>query len=157
MTSGPAHRPPAAANHQERDAAARKPPRGQRLVLNVDGASRGNPGPAAFGVASEDGSVALSVAIGKATNNEAEWQGFLAALRHAVEKAAIELVIRADSELVIKQFNGQYKVKAEHLKAYLSEARELAAKIPKVVAQHVPREQNRKADALANAALDALK
>lgn len=130
---------------------------GKRLVLNVDGASRGNPGPAAFGVASEDGSVAIAKAIGKATNNEAEWQGFLAALRHAVAEKATELVIRADSELVIKQFNGQYKVKAEHLKAYLRDARALAAEIPRVTAMHVPREQNRQADALANAALDAPK
>jgi ribonuclease HI len=128
---------------------------GKRLVLNVDGASRGNPGPASFGVASPDGSVAISRAIGKATNNEAEWQGFLAALRHAVAENAAELEIRADSQLVVRQFSGQYKVKADHLKAYLEEARALAAKIPRVIARHVPREENRAADTLANAALDA--
>ncbi len=124
------------------------------MVLYVDGASRGNPGPAAYGVFSKGGEIRLSQAIGRGTNNEAEWQGFLAALRLAKAKGVEFLEIRADSQLVVRQFNGQYKVRAEHLKAYLDEARTLALAFKGLTVTHVPREMNSDADALANLALD---
>ena len=77
------------------------------LVLYFDGASRGNPGPAAFGVFSPTG-VRISEAIGRATNNVAEWRGFLAALDAAVASGASRVEIRADSQLVVRQFLGEY-------------------------------------------------
>jgi ribonuclease HI len=124
-----------------------------RLVLYVDGASRGNPGPAAWGVWSPSG-LEEARAIGVATNNVAEWQGFLAALEVAAGRGASDVEIRADSELVVKQFRGEYRVKAEHLKAYVDEARRRAAHFGRFSVRHVPREENREADALANRALD---
>ncbi len=125
-----------------------------RIVLYVDGASRGNPGPAAWGVWSASG-VSDSRAIGHATNNVAEWQGFLAALAVAAERGATDVEIRADSELVVKQFRGEYRVKAAHLVGYLEEARRRASGFARFAVTHVPREENRRADALANRALDA--
>jgi ribonuclease HI len=124
-----------------------------RLILYVDGASRGNPGPAAWGVWSPSG-LAEARAIGVTTNNVAEWQGFLAALEVAAGRGASDVEIRADSELVVKQFRGEYRVKAEHLKAYVDEARRRAAHFGRFAVHHVPREENREADALANGALD---
>lgn len=124
------------------------------LVLYFDGASRGNPGPAAWGVWSPSG-VARNAAIGVATNNVAEWRGFLAALDAALDAGAAEVEIRADSQLVLCQFTGEYRMKAPHLAPYLEEARRKARGIPRLSVMHVPREGNRRADALANAALDA--
>ncbi len=124
------------------------------LVLYFDGASRGNPGPASYGVWSPSG-IERSVAIGSTTNNVAEWRGFLAALDAALEAGAAEVEIRADSQLVLRQFSGEYKMKAPHLAPFLAEAREKARRLRKVRVVHVPRESNRQADALANRALDA--
>jgi ribonuclease HI len=124
------------------------------LVVYFDGASRGNPGPAAFGVHSPSG-VEVSEAIGLATNNVAEWRGFLAALDAAIAAGAEDVEIRADSELVLKQFLGEYRMKAAHLAPFLEEARRKATLIPRLRVVHVPRSQNRAADALANRALDA--
>ncbi len=129
---------------------ASKPP----FVVYFDGASRGNPGPAAWGVFSPSGGSA-SRAIGRTTNNVAEWQGFLAALDVAAEAGATEVEVRADSELVLKQFLGTYRVKAHHLAPYLAAAREKARRFRRLEVVHVPRRENREADALANAALDA--
>ena len=123
------------------------------LVLYFDGASRGNPGPASFGVFSPSG-IRIGEAIGPATNNVAEWKGFLAALDAALERGAENVEIRADSQLVVRQFLGEYKMKAEHLRPFLDEARKKARRIPRLHVVHVRREQNREADALANAALD---
>ncbi len=124
-----------------------------RLVLYFDGASRGNPGPAAFGVWSPAGH-AEAQAIGHATNNVAEWRGFLAALDLALASGAEEVEIRADSQLVLRQFSGEYRMKAPHLAAYLAEARAKARRVRHLRVLHVPREANREADALANRALD---
>jgi len=124
------------------------------LVLYFDGASRGNPGPAAYGVWSPSG-IARSETLGTTTNNVAEWRGFLAALDAALESGASDVEIRADSELVLRQFSGEYRVKAAHLEAYRDEAREKARKLPGLRVTHVPREKNHEADALANRALDA--
>lgn len=124
------------------------------LVLYFDGASRGNPGPAAYGVFSPSG-VRLGEAIGVTTNNVAEWRGFLAALDAALARGAHEVEIRADSQLVVKQFLGEYKMKAAHLAAFLDAARQKACQIPKLRVVHVARAENAEADRLANAALDA--
>jgi ribonuclease HI len=123
------------------------------LVLYFDGASRGNPGPAAYGVWSPSG-MSRSVAIGRATNNVAEWKGFLAALDLAVKSGARDVEIRADSELVLRQFSGEYRMKASHLADYLAEARRKARTLGRLRVVHVRREENREADALANRALD---
>jgi ribonuclease HI len=123
------------------------------LVLYFDGASRGNPGPASFGVFSPSG-VRISEAIGRTTNNVAEWRGFLAALDAAVAAGAARVEIRADSQLVVRQFLGEYRMKADHLRPFLEEARRRAGRIADLRVVHVRREENREADALANAALD---
>jgi ribonuclease HI len=123
------------------------------LVIYFDGASRGNPGPASYGVWSPSG-LSRSAAIGRATNNVAEWQGFLAALDLALAEGARDVEIRADSELVLKQFSGEYRMKAPHLADFLAEARKKAHALPGLRVVHVPREMNHEADALANRALD---
>ena len=123
------------------------------MILNTDGASRGNPGPAAYGVYSPSG-VEVAVAIGVATNNVAEWRGFLAALDAAVAAGAGEVEIRADSQLVVRQFLGEYKMKAAHLSRFLDEAHAKARRIRRLSVVHVPRAENREADRLANRALD---
>ncbi|HKC23983.1 MAG TPA: ribonuclease HI family protein [Thermoanaerobaculia bacterium] len=132
----------------------RRAPSEGRLVLYFDGASRGNPGPASFGVHSPSG-IDISQSIGLATNNVAEWRGFLAALDAALASGAEDVEIRADSELVLKQFLGTYRMRAPHLAPFLEEARRKASQIPRLRVVHVPRAENRVADALANRALDA--
>ena len=124
-----------------------------RLVLHFDGACRGNPGPSSWGVWSPSG-LERSGLVGRTTNNVAEWSGFLAALDAAIEAAAADVEIRADSELVVKQFNGVYRVKAPHLAGFLRQAQEKARRIPRLRVVHVRREENREADRLANEALD---
>jgi ribonuclease HI len=123
------------------------------LVLYFDGASRGNPGPSAYGVWSPSG-LEDAGTLGVTTNNVAEWRGFLAALDLALGAAAEEVEIRADSQLVLRQFSGEYRMKAAHLAAYLDDARKKARRIRRLRVLHVPREENREADALANRALD---
>jgi ribonuclease HI len=127
-----------------------------RLVLYFDGASRGNPGPASYGVWSPSG-LADSKRLGRTTNNVAEWRGFLAALDLALTSGARDVEIRADSQLVLRQFTGEYRVKAQHLAAFLEEARRKARGIERLRVVHVPREENREADALANRALDGIR
>lgn len=129
---------------------------GRPLVVYFDGASRGNPGPAAWGVFSPSG-IRRGAAIGETTNNVAEWRGFLAALDAALESGASDVEVRADSELVLKQFLGTYRVKAHHLAPYLAAAREKARRFRRIHVVHIPRRENREADVLANAALDAEK
>jgi ribonuclease HI len=126
----------------------------ERLVLYFDGASRGNPGPASYGVWSPSG-LADSKRLGSTTNNVAEWRGFLAALDLALASGARDVEIRADSQLVLRQFSGEYRMKAPHLAAFLEEARRKARGIERLRVVHVPREENGEADALANRALDA--
>jgi ribonuclease HI len=124
------------------------------LVLYFDGASRGNPGPSSYGVWSPSGLTA-ALRIGTTTNNVAEWRGFLAALDLALSSGAEDVEIRADSQLVLRQFSGEYRMKAAHLAAFLDEARKKARGIARLRVVHVPREENHEADALANQALDA--
>jgi ribonuclease HI len=126
----------------------------ERLVLYFDGASRGNPGPSSYGVWSPAG-LTDSKRLGRTTNNVAEWRGFLAALDLALASGVRDVEIRADSQLVLRQFSGEYRMKAPHLAAFLEEARRKARGIERLRVVHVPREENREADALANRALDA--
>ena len=126
-------------------------------IANIDGGSRGNPGPAAFGVyiALPDGqAVELKGFIPHSTNNVAEYNGLLAALRWAVEHQIRTLHIRADSELLVKQMKGQYRVKSPGLLPLYDEARGLVRKLGRVTFEHVRREYNKDADRLANEAMD---
>jgi ribonuclease HI len=127
--------------------------------LSTDGGARGNPGPAAYGyvLEAEDGTVmaAHGEAIGVATNNVAEYRALLAGLEKAVEVGVSELDVVSDSELMVKQMRGEYRVKNEALKGLSLEAARLARSIPRVRYTAVRREHNELADRLVNEALDA--
>jgi ribonuclease H / adenosylcobalamin/alpha-ribazole phosphatase len=127
--------------------------------LSTAGGSRGNPGPAAFGyvLETDDGTVlaAHGETIGKATNNVAEYRGLLAGLEKALELAVDELEVVSDSELLVKQMRGEYKVKNEALQELSEEARRLARRLRSVAYTAVRREHNDLADRLVNEALDA--
>ena len=128
-------------------------------VAHVDGASRGNPGPAAYAVVMRDpeGRVVLELAkkIGRETNNVAEYFALLAALDYAAAHGLRSLRIRSDSELLVRQVQGRYKVKSAHLQPLHERVRKLVGELQYFAIEHVPREMNREADALANAALDS--
>ena len=127
--------------------------------LSTDGGARGNPGPAAYGyvLEAEDGTVldARGETIGKATNNVAEYRGLLAGLESALERGVCELEVVSDSELLVKQMRGEYKVKNETLRALQREAAELAARLDRVTYTAVRRAHNELADSLVNEALDS--
>jgi ribonuclease HI len=130
------------------------------LLMNSDGASRGNPGPASIGVvlATPEGRVVDTIKkrLGRTTNNVAEYSAVLAGLSRALELGADSVVVRADSELAIRQLNGVYKVKNEQLRPLFDEIKRVERHFPgKITYQHVRREQNAEADALANQALDS--
>jgi ribonuclease HI len=131
-----------------------------KLVLHVDGGARGNPGPAAAGavVADTDGTVLdeASEALGIATNNVAEYRGLLLGLRRARQLGATELDIYNDSELIARQLTGQYRVKNEALRPLYEQARAELSGFDRWSITSVPRAQNAHADALVNAALDAV-
>ena len=127
-------------------------------IANVDGGSRGNPGPAGYGVRieQEDGTIVeLKESLGVATNNFAEYNGLLAALRWAAAHGIERLHVRSDSELLVKQMKGEYRVKNPGLLPLFEEARGLARRIGSVRFEHVRRELNKDADRLANEAMDA--
>jgi probable phosphoglycerate mutase len=130
-----------------------------KALLYTDGGARGNPGPAAYGfvLEADDGTVlaAEGEAIGEATNNTAEYRGLIAGLARAAELAVPEVEVRSDSELLVKQMRGEYRVKNENLRALSLEAARLARRIGKVTYVHVRREKNELADRLVNEALDA--
>ena len=121
-----------------------------------DGAARGNPGEAGFGLVVEsDGNVEeVAGFLGRTTNNVAEYSGLLAALTWARQHAVEELHLFGDSELVVKQLQGAYKVKAPHLVPLFLRALALRRQIPRVRIQHVPRAENKHADLLSNRAID---
>jgi ribonuclease HI len=127
--------------------------------LFTDGGARGNPGPAAsaFVLETEDGTVieASGEAIGVATNNVAEYSALIAGLRRAVAAGIDELEVVSDSELLVKQMRGEYRVKNEALRSLFLEASALARQLPRVSYSHVRREENTLADRLVNEALDA--
>lgn len=128
------------------------------LTAYTDGGARGNPGPAGYGVqvVDDDGAVVaeLHEPLGHTTNNVAEYRGLIAALTWAVEHKAMPLRVRMDSELIVKQMRGLYKVKHPGLQPLHAEARALVMQIGRVVFEHVRREQNREADRLSNLAMD---
>ena len=127
--------------------------------LSTDGGARGNPGPAAYGyvLETEDGTVlaAHGEAIGVATNNVAEYTALVEGLRKAVEVGVGELEVVSDSELLVHQMRGEWKIKNEALRMLWEEAQDLAAGIGKVQYTAVRREHNELADRLVNEALDA--
>jgi ribonuclease HI len=132
-----------------------------RLVIHVDGGSRGNPGPAAIGVvvSAPDGTTVdeLSERIGVATNNVAEYRALLAGVRHAAQLGASEIELINDSELVAKQLTGAYKVKHPAMQPLHAEALEALNAFAGWRIRSVPRAQNARADALVNEALDGLR
>ena len=127
--------------------------------LSTDGGARGNPGPAAYGyvLESDDGHVldARGEAIGVATNNVAEYRGLIAGLKKALELGVTEVEVVSDSELVVRQMQGDYKVKNETLRELHGRARELAGRLGKVSYTAVRRAHNEVADRLVNDALDS--
>ncbi|MGE5601367.1 MAG: ribonuclease HI family protein [Pseudomonadota bacterium] len=124
----------------------------------IDGGARGNPGPAGYGVRVEaaDGSVLAELhgGLGIATNNVAEYNGLLATLKWAVDHGEREIHIRADSELLVRQMRGEYKVKHPGLQPLYVRARLLVMELGKVVFEHVRREHNKDADRLSNLGMD---
>ncbi|GAC1619361.1 MAG: hypothetical protein NVS9B13_08560 [Candidatus Acidiferrum sp.] len=125
---------------------------------NIDGGSRGNPGPASYGVVIRDprGEIVarLKKYIGRMTNNVAEYYGLIAALDYAQAKNIRALRIESDSELLVKQMRGQYKVKSEDLRPLFERAKKMSQALESFRIDHVYREQNQEADALANQAMD---
>lgn len=135
-----------------------RPEQGSSAIDNIDGGSRGNPGPAGYGVRIErdDGSVVeLKGSIGICTNNVAEYRGLLAALSWAAEHDVRRLHVRSDSELLVKQMRGEYRVKNAGLQPLFADARDIMRRVGNVTFEHVGRELNAEADRLANEAMDA--
>ncbi len=130
-----------------------------KAKLFTDGGARGNPGPAAYGyvLEAEDGTVLAShgEAIGTATNNVAEYRALIAGLEKALELELDDVDVVSDSELLVKQMTGEYRVKNETLQELSSQARRLARRLRNVSYQAVRREHNELADRLVNEALDA--
>jgi ribonuclease HI len=156
MKRGSKAHPPASA-HLFSDSHAAAPPAGVHIA-NIDGASRGNPGPASYAVVIRDasGKIVLELAknIGRETNNVAEYFALLAALDYATTHGIHSLRIRSDSELLVRQMQGRYKVKSADLKPLYERASKMARQLGYFQIEHVRRELNRDADALANVALD---
>jgi ribonuclease HI len=137
------------------------------IFINTDGGSRGNPGPAAIGVVfyDEENSEVFtcSECIGIATNNDAEYQAIIRALKILLKSNWLKennnpesrVICRLDSKLVVEQINGNYKVKQDHIREYSNEIKELLLEFrAKVLFFHIPREENARADKLVNEALD---
>ena len=128
------------------------------LIAHVDGGSRGNPGPAGYGAYLTDSEgrrlAELSEFLGVQTNNFAEYSGLIAALEYAVEHGYGTVKVVSDSELLVKQMKGQYKVRSEALLAIYGEAKGLIRKLDRFEIRHVLRHLNKDADRLANAAMD---
>ena len=129
------------------------------IKANIDGGARGNPGPSAYGVVVRNAKgeiiAELSEYLGNQTNNFAEYSGLLAALEFAVREKHPSLRVISDSELMVKQMKGQYKVKNPGLLELYTRARSLVRKLEHFAIEHVLREQNRDADRLVNEVLDS--
>jgi broad specificity phosphatase PhoE/ribonuclease HI len=131
----------------------------RKVVIEADGGSRGNPGPAGYGAVVRDANTGEVLAerfggIGKATNNVAEYQGLIAGLRAAAELGAESVDVRMDSKLVVEQMSGRWKIKHPAMQPLAIEARDLARKFSGVTYEWIPRERNKHADRLANQAMD---
>jgi ribonuclease HI len=129
-----------------------------KIILNTDGGARGNPGPSGIGVVLKDETGKLLKAqgeyIGIATNNEAEYKALILGLKLAQNLQALEILVRMDSELIVRQMQGVYKIKDEKLKKLAQEVFRLKSSFKNIVFVHVPREKNSEADALVNEAID---
>ena len=129
----------------------------KRLIIFTDGASLGNPGQASIGAVIQDGQgkviSRISRRIGHATNNQAEYTAIIAALEEAARLGAEEAEVRSDSELVVKQLNGRYRVKKATLRPLYQKVVRLIGSLEAFSITHIPRTQNREADRLANKAL----
>lgn len=129
------------------------------ITAFIDGGARGNPGPAGYGVfiVGADGTPLASLhgALGIATNNVAEYNGLLAALTWAAAHGHTRVHIKADSELLVEQMKGNYRVKNAGLQPLYADAVRLAARIGKVTFEHIRRELNKEADRLSNVGMDA--
>lgn len=131
----------------------------KRLIIETDGASRGNPGMAGAGIIIKDDRGHTLDTIGKflgvATNNQAEYQALIAGLEAANRYQPESVTVRMDSELVVKQMNGQYRVRHPEILPLYLKAAELASELNGVTFVHVPRDQNPGADRVANMAIDS--
>jgi len=129
----------------------------KRLIIYTDGASSGNPGRASIGAVIRDGQgktvSRISQSIGHATNNQAEYRAVIAALEESARLGAGEVEIRSDSELVVKQLKGRYRVKKATLRPLYQKVVQLVGSLEAFTITHIPREQNREADRLAHRAL----
>jgi len=129
----------------------------KKVVIHSDGVSRGNPGPAAIGaiIRDERGRLLASISqpIGRATNNQAEYRAIIAALEKALALGARQVELNSDSELMVRQIKGQYRVRKEALRPLYQRVKELQSLLEGFTIKHIPRQQNREADKLANAAL----
>ena len=129
----------------------------KRVVIFTDGVSQGNPGPVAIGatIKDEQGSLITSISqgIGRATNNQAEYRAIIAALENAISLGANQVEMRSDSELVVRQINGQYRVKKASLKPLYQKVKRLQSQLEAFTITHIRRQQNREANNLANMAL----
>ncbi|HVF06374.1 MAG TPA: bifunctional RNase H/acid phosphatase [Frankiaceae bacterium] len=134
---------------------------GRRVVVEADGGSRGNPGPAGYGAVVRDAATnevlaEVAAGIGRASNNVAEYRGLIAGLRAAAELGDVESVeVRMDSKLVVEQMNGRWQVKHPDMRVLAREAAEVVGTLPRVTFGHIRRELNGHADRLANEAMDA--
>ncbi len=127
------------------------------MILYCDGASRGNPGPGAYGfVLLSENEIIFSqgARMGVVTNNVAEYEGLLKGLEKSLELGATEIAVRSDSQLLVRQLLGEYKVKAPHIIPLVEKAKRLLSRFKQVDISHIPREENSAADALCNEALD---
>ncbi len=130
----------------------------KRLVIHTDGASRGNPGPAAIGVIIKDEAgnrvAVISRCIGRTTNNQAEYQAIITSLETAVSMGTAQVDLYTDSELAVRQIRGRYRVRNQALKPLYRRVKELEQRLEHFNIIHIPREQNKEADSLTNRALD---
>jgi len=130
----------------------------RKAVIWVDGVARGNPGPAAIAgiLKDEEGKVhsRFSKCIGIATNNQAEYQAVIAGMERAISLGANAVGINSDSELIVRQLNGRYRVKHAMLKPLYERVKQLRSSLISFTVKHIPREQNWEADSLVNKALD---
>src|SRR6266404_8931613 len=151
---------PSSPSHPSRNlfASAHDKPPEHYLIAHSDGGARGNPGPAGYGVVIQDEAgrkiAALSQYLGNQTNNFAEYQGLIAALEYAIEHGHKALKVVSDSELLVRQIKGIYKVKNLTLQELHARAKELIAQLEWFSIDHALREHNREADELANQAMD---
>ena len=158
--SNPEATPAPRTEHPRPASAARPHVSLQTVKIFSDGAARGNPGPAGAGavIVAPDGTTVASLGrfLGEATNNYAEYHGLLLGLKRALELGVSEVKVYADSQLMIRQLGGQYRVRNEGLRPLFDEALGLLRKFRKYELHHIPREQNGAADEMSNRAIDEL-